>query len=179
MMLHLARNLRRNTHFYAILVFSILNAGCIHSRHIHHDSPQKELNTINEELAGKTAQITFHSDPGELTAENIRVSPDSVFFVDTKTDRQQRFANTDIDKIIVRNHSRGALEGFGGGLLTWGGLVGLVAIVIGGNDDSDEDGPTGGQAVAYAFVAGTLLPITGTIVGAAAGSRKIYNFNQK
>lgn len=161
------------------MIFSILSVGCIHSRHILHDSLTKELDKINEELAGKRVQIELLGDSKKLTAKNIYLSPDSVYYVETKTNKQDRIDISHVHRIITKNHGKGAIEGFAGGLLTWGGLVGVSILAIGGKVDPVEDGPGEGILVYYAILGGAPLPILGTIIGAAAGSKKIYVFNKK
>jgi hypothetical protein len=165
---------RRKTYFYVITIFSILNVGCIHSRHVLNDSLTEELDQINKELEEKRAQIALLSDSKELAAENMYLSADSVYYVETKTDGQERIAIADVHRIITKNHGRGAVEGFAGGLITWGGLVGISILAAGGAEA--EDGPTGGTLVYYTILAGAPLPIVGTIIGAAVGSKKIYVF---
>lgn len=168
----------RKTYFYVIIIFSILSGGCIHSRHILNDSLTEELDQINEELAGKTVQISLLGDSKKLTAENIYLSADSVY-VETKTGENYRIAISDVHRIITKNHGRGALEGFAGGLITWGGLVGVTILAIGGKADPVEDGPSEGTLVFYTILGGAPLPLLGTIIGAVAGSKKIYVVNKK
>lgn len=169
----------RQTYSYVIMIFSILNVGCIHSRHILHDSLTTELETINEELEGKGAQIALLSDSKELTAENIYLSADSVYYVRTKTNEREQTAISDVHRIITKNHGKGAVEGLAGGLITWGGLVGVTILAIGGKVDSAEDGPGEGVLLGYTILGGAALPILGATIGAAAGSKKIYVFNEK
>ncbi len=169
------------SYFYVILIFSILNVGCIHSRHILRDSSTEELDKTNEELLGKRAQMSLLRKSEKLTAENVYLSADSVYYVETKTNEQKQIAVSDVYKIATRNRGRGTVEGFVGGLVIWGGLVGtsLLLVTAFPDDPTVEDGPGGGALVYSLMVGGSALPVLGTIIGAAVGSRKIYVFNKE
>lgn len=164
--------------FRLIMVVSIFNVGCIHSRHIQPGVPSDDLIKMNKELAGKHAQIALLHDDAVLSAKNVHVFADTVF-IDTKTEERQQRAIADIHRIVVKNHARGAVEGFAGGALAWGGFVGVAYLATLGDSEPSEGGFAEGTLPYYVFLVGTSLPVLGTIIGAASGSQKLFVLNQK
>lgn len=166
--------IRRKWYCHLIMIFFVFNLGCIHSRYIHRDRPTEELETVNKELAGKKAQIALFRDAKRLPATEVYLSADSVHYVDAKTGVREQVAISDVHRITTRDHGRGATEGLTGGLIAWGGLVGLSILAIGGKADPAEDGPGEGILVYFAILGGASLPIVGTIIGATTGHKEIY-----
>lgn len=157
----------------------IFGVGCSHTRHIRASHPEKEAGKIDRALGWKKAKIIFVGDAPPLTAKNVQVSADSIYYVNAETSDQERVAISDVHRIVTKDHALGAAEGFVFGALSWGGLIGLSFLAIGGEPEPVEDGPGEGILVYYAVMGGAPLPILGTLIGAGIGSRNVYVFNEK
>ena len=122
-------------------------------------------NDMNGKLRGEAATIEFRNG-SSVSANQITFSDDSVSWVDRRTDVASRARINQIDKIVLKDHGRGATEGLGFGLLAGvgGGLIAGVAATSGHH--SELEGLGGLLIFAAGTVAGTVVGLmTGVIIG--------------
>ncbi len=159
---------KRYSHLLVILAF--FDFGCAHTHQISQQSP------VN--FGSKKVRIVLMNSSERIAAHHVQVASDSVSYINTKTKMKRSVATTEVDKIITVNHGKGAAEGLGVGLLTGLAMVGVSAALIAGAE-WDGDGPHPLTFVVLAALAGAGFTGVSTIIGAAAGSRDIYVFDEK
>ncbi len=177
--LYLFRSLLRKSYLHVFMIFSIIIVGCTHTRHIPQHPLSDQLDEINKNLSGKKVEIVLATSSEHIAAENVYVAYDSVHYINTKTNMKKHIAASEVNKITIISHGKGAAEGFGIGMLSWVVLT-VASVMIIGDKGPVEDGPPAIQVVAYyALVGGAPIPILTTFVGAARGSKKTYVFDDK
>lgn len=176
--LYLFRSLLRKSYLHVFMIFSIIIVGCTHTRHIPRHPLSDQLDEINKNLSGKKVKIVLATSSEHIAAENVYVAYDSVHYINTKTNMKKHIAASEVNKITIISHGKGAAEGFGLGMLSWVGATVVAIAIVGGGPV--EDGPPASTLVAYyALVWGAPIPILTTFVGAAGGSKKTYVFDDK
>jgi hypothetical protein len=111
---------------------------------------------MNEELTGRDVIIEL-KDGRETSSQVVTVSDDSVSWLDARTKGKSKASIQQINKIVMKSSSIGALEGIGFGLVVGGGL----GFLIGSTEHSRE--------IPMEFVGLILGGGTGTIVGLITG----------
>ena len=120
---------------------------------------------MNEELKGQDVKIEL-KDGREISAKEVKISDDSVSWVDQRTDEESKAGIREINKIVMKSHWTGALEGLGFGLAGGGGLGALVGQLAVGNDGEWGTGAGAAVGLILGGGAGTIVGlITGLIVG--------------
>ncbi len=127
---------------------------------------------INEELKGRHAKIELR-DGKEIFAKEVRISDDSVSWLDARTDKQSGANIGQLNKIVIKNYLLGGLEGLGFGVVGGGGVGALVGQVTVGNDG---DWGTGAGAVVGLILGGGTGTIVGLITGLIIGHSYNYEF---
>jgi len=120
---------------------------------------------MNKELKGRVVKIKL-KDGGMISAKDVKISEDSVSWVDERTDRESRTNIRQLDNIVMKNHLLGSLEGVVFGLVGGGGLGALVGQVATGNNG--EWGTGGGAAMGFILGGGAGIIFgfpTGLIIG--------------
>jgi hypothetical protein len=146
-----------------LLFLIVLFFGCTSTEYIgkYSSSPDEEYKKLTYELANQ--MVTFSLNNGaEITGRVIQVRVDSTTFFDN--DLARSIPTSEIDTILLIDHSRGLHEGlmlgiFGGGLLIAFDLLAL----------------RGDLLFAISFDAlGLLSPPTGAVLGSSKGHKSLY-----
>ena len=120
---------------------------------------------MNEELEGQRVKIEL-KDGEVISAKDVKISEDSVSWVDNHTNRKSKASIQKLDRIVMNNHLLGSLEGLGFGLLGGGGLGAVVGQLAVGNET--EWGTGAGAAIGFILGGGAGIIIgfpTGLIIG--------------
>jgi hypothetical protein len=113
-----------------------------------------------EELTGREANIEL-KDGRHILAKEVKISDDSASWVDARTEGKSKASIQQINKIVTKSSSIGALEGIGFGLVGGGGLGFLV-----GSTQHAREIPMELIGVILGGGTGTIVGlITGLIVG--------------
>jgi hypothetical protein len=123
---------------------------------------------INEKLEGRKVSITLLNGE-ELVGKDIKLERDSLSYKDLQSQWTKVIATQEIKKIYYKNHSIGALEGLGLGILAIpvGMFLGAI-IVYSGSGGKDFSGYAG------ALIGGGITPLLGFTLGAAIGHTYKY-----
>jgi hypothetical protein len=127
---------------------------------------------INEELKGRDIKIRL-KDGGVISGKDVKVSEDSVSWVDELTDRESKTNIRQLDGIVTKNHLLGSLEAVGFGLVGGGGLGALVGQVAVGNNG--KWGTGAGDAMGFILGGGAGI-ILGFLTGLIIGHSYNYEF---
>jgi len=127
---------------------------------------------MNEELKGEDVKIEL-KDGMNIFAKDVKISDDSMSWVNQETDEESRASLLDINKIIMKSHGTGALEGTGFGLVGGGGLGALVGQIIVGNHGAWG---TGAGVFFGSIIGGGIGIIVGPITGLIIGHSYNYEF---
>ncbi|NQT24007.1 hypothetical protein HQ585_01495 [candidate division KSB1 bacterium] len=161
--------------FIVILLIIALVISITQCTHLKNFST---LDEVNEAIAGKKATLTLF-DKEKIVGKDVQVFPDSTVWSDSKLNKKQSIATSEINHIILRNHLRGALEGLWKGALIPGG----IGFVIGLSDGDDTSGfwrMTAGEKALMGFVLfGAPGAVLGSLFGAANGSNNKYIINNE
>jgi len=152
----------------------LVNAGCSHLRPIGACTHIRDVGKVNKALAGKKARIVLTGDERERAAENVWLAADSVCYVEAATGRTQRLPICDISRITAIDHARGAVDGFGKGLLAAGMVFGAAVVVASRTDVGSDSGNELAGAVGIFAAVETLSVLGSPLRGAPAGSKMIY-----
>jgi hypothetical protein len=162
---------------FGVLVFCILQLGCSSSYEVS-SSPtgDSSFTTFNVDASDRSGVIVFQDD-SDLDARNIAAAPDSIRFLNEKTNAITAMPTHTVKKVVFKNHGVGFLEGFG-----WGAGIGIVSGAILGliGSTSKYSGSTG-EDVAWATltlgaIGGAVGGVIGGIWGVAAGHSYRYEF---
>ena len=100
----------------------------------------------------------------------VKTSGDSIVARDYTFDRDLHFHFSDVQKVEIKDHGKGAWQGF-----LWGVPVGVVGGYLAGGDNAqDALGSRGAGAIIYGFVGGVIGPI----IGAIRGKTETYLFEE-
>jgi hypothetical protein len=127
---------------------------------------------MNQVLQGENVTIELKNE-GELSAEDVTISNDSIAWVDRGTEAASRASIREIRTIVLKSHGTGALEGLGLGLAGGGALGALVGQISVGN--GGEWGTGAGAAMGLILGGGTGI-VVGAITGAIVGHSDNYEF---
>ena len=127
---------------------------------------------MNEELKGQEVKIKL-MDGRDISAKDVKISDDSLLWVNQETDEESKASIQDIYKIVMGSHGIGALEGAGFGLVGGAGLGALFGQIQTGND---TEWGTGGGAAIGLILGGGIGIIVGPITGAIIGHSYNYEF---
>jgi len=159
--------------FLLIFVF-----GCAHTHHLPQDSPADEFSEVNKKLSNKEVAIFLADDSRQIEAKNVHIAPDSVSYLDIRTDNRSRIATHNVNKIIHAKYGKGALEGFGLGVLAGSAIFGSsILIALSHGDNSEAAGFERLGILATGLALGGIAVFISPFVGAAKGSQDIYILN--
>jgi len=127
---------------------------------------------MNEELKGQDVEIEL-KDGRDISAKDVKISDDTVSWVDQQTDQAFKASILEINKIVMKSSSIGALEGAGFGLVGGGGLGALVGQIIVGNHGAWG---TGAGVFFGSIIGGGIGIIVGPITGLIIGHSYNYEF---
>ena len=134
---------------------------------------------LNERTAGRRATVILISGAG-FQAQGVLVTPDSTSWLDPRTDDLRTVPTEQVLELQLVSHGKGALQGFGIGVLS--GAVTGAFLGIADGDDPRSDGfnimrfSAAQKAAMGAVVLGGLGGLAGLPLGASVGSRDIYRF---
>ena len=102
------------TIYWILIISMVFCLGCSSIRFVGYDEPS--CAELNKQLVGEKARITLKN--GEvIKGENISVTPDSTFWVESELKRKQTVSTSDVMEISIKNHSQSARAGLFFGLL--------------------------------------------------------------
>ncbi len=157
-------------------LFVIIYSGCSHV-HILKTGPEGSAQ-FPDEINHKKTTLTLRGTGDFTDVRLIRMTPDSTFWKLTNG-QILKASSGEIAQIQFVNRGRGALEGLGIGVLV-GGITGAVIGLASGNDNEGFIRfSAGAKALMGAVFFGALGGLIGTPIGAAAGSRDIYHFENR
>lgn len=162
--------------FTMLFGLAISCGGCSSSYSVSSEGkPNSEYSyrEVNKELNGEHVTIAL-KDGRDIFAKEVKISDDSLSWVDKRTDEESHASTRDINKIVVKGHWTGALEGLGIGLLGGGGLGALVGQVAVGNEG--EWGTGAGAAMGFILGGGAGI-ISGFTTGLIIGHSYNYEFS--
>ena len=128
---------------------------------------QYSYREMNEELKGRDVKIEI-KNLRYISAKEVKISDDSVSWVDQRTNQKFKASIRQLDKIVVKNHFLGALEGLGLGLVGGAG-AGAAAL-----SSTNFSGPPGWYV--GLILGGPVGGGTGLIIGAIKGHSYNYEF---
>jgi hypothetical protein len=155
-----------------VVGLAIASGGCSSSYTVSSTGkPNAEYSyrEMNEELKGRDVKIKL-KDGRDISATEAKISDDSVSWVDRRTDEASKVSVREINGIVTKSHSIGALEGIGFGLVGGGGLGAIVGQVAVGNDGAWGTGA--GAAIGFILGGGA-----GVIFGFPTGLRIGHSYN--
>ena len=123
---------------------------------------------MNKKLRGQDVKIEL-KDGSDISAMDVKISADSVSWIDQETDEESKASILEINKIVMESSSIGALEGAGFGLVAGGGL----GLLWGINQEDSEIAPPG---IVGPIIGGGTGLIVGSITGAIIGHSYNYKF---
>lgn len=126
---------------------------------------------MNEELKGQDVKIEL-KDGMDISAKDVKISKDAVSWVDPWTEKESKASIRDINKIVMKSHGTGALEGIGFGLFGGVGLVAIAEQIDGGNNQSSG---IGNEDVGL-ILGGGIGIVVGSITGLIVGHSYNYEF---
>lgn len=158
-----------------IYTLSLLITGCTHT------CKYSTLGELNSKIKDKEAIIVL-KDEQELIGKDIKISPDSTFWIDQDTENNKSMITSDISSIITKNRGQGAIEGLGLGILC-GGVIGAAIGYGSGDDPYQWDQPIRFTAEDKALILGVglggIAGLLGMLSGAAAGSNDKFIINKQ
>ncbi len=140
-------------------------------------SSTKELKSIDEvrmKICEGRAIIQLKSGT-DYKGRIIKMSGDSIQFLNTRTDSTLQLSFQDIKYFKVKNHLTGALEGFliGGASLSVPSAILLSSMTTGENDHSLSSG-----VILYGTLIGTGVgSLSGVLIGSLLGHRYTYIYS--
>ena len=148
----------------ASLLFSI---GCS-SSYVVSSSPNADpsFDTFNVDARDRSGTIVFQ-DGRKLDARNIIAAPDSIRFLNEKTNAITVVPTHTVKKVVFKNHGVGALYGLG-----IGALVGAAIILVMASGPNEDEGLVAAYTLAGAAGAGAI----GGVFGLGIGHSYEYQF---
>jgi hypothetical protein len=148
----------------ASLLFSI---GCS-SSYVVSSSPNADpsFDTFNVDARDRSGAIVFQ-DGRKLDARNIITAPDSIRFLNEKTNAITVVPTHTVKKVVFKNHGVGALYGLGIGALVGAAII--LVIVSGPNEDE-------GLVAAYTLAGAAGAGAIGGVIGLGRGYSYEYQF---
>ena len=124
---------------------------------------------MNEELKGHDVRIEL-KDGGEISAKEVKISDDSVSWVDAHSDSTFSIVTAKVKTVARKNHWVGGAEGFGFGFIP-GAAIGFAL----GSTKSAQSFAGSSIAPALAGLFGSATGVIGGIVGLIIGHS--YNYD--
>lgn len=125
-----------------------------------------------EELTGRDVTIQL-KDGRSILAKEVKISDDSVSWVDRETNKESRAGIGQIKTIVNKNHLVGFLEGLGFGVVGGGGLGALIGNSL--NEGGGDFGSGFGAVIGLILGGGTGI-LVGSTTGATIGHSYNYEF---
>lgn len=148
--------------------------ACSHTYVFDKAFPLESLKKINDRTKGKKGIIQT-SDGRKHNANEINVALDSTSWLETKTNSYRTRSNSELSKIVVKDHGKGAVEGLGFGFLS--GFAGGFAFGYLASSESGFFGREGGATIAGTAL-GLLGGFFGLIIGSVSGDQNTFKFNE-
>ena len=160
----------------AVIVISLMLTptlmGCAHNYTVRPTEPE-DYTSLNQRALQKQAIVTL-MDGRTVPADKLRFAPDSTSWIDPNTRKVMTVRTTGVSNIRFVRRGKGALQGFGIGLL--GGAVGGAIIGIAISDESADAPFTPGAApFTVGIFFGGVGGLIGIPIGAAIGSKDVYH----
>jgi hypothetical protein len=152
--------------FIILVVLTFLIMGCSHSHRIYKSA--YDLNRVNQKLTDNKARIYLMDKSEKISAQNVKISSDSISYFDSDSGTKMRIAASKVNKILINDHGKGFAEGLLVGLST----SGVIFLLLKAN--SNQSVPND----AYLALGGIGVLILGPIIGGMSGSQDIYIINE-
>jgi len=125
---------------------------------------------MNKELVGEDVKIEM-KDGNEISATDVKIVNDSLSWTDEDTEKKSKTSLELIDKIVMKNHSIGGLEGFGFGLVGGAGITVLTTKASYGKFALDPS-----SSYSEIFLSWGIAGIIGGTTGLFIGHKYKYEF---
>jgi hypothetical protein len=152
---------------FNLFLFSFYIAGCSTTYQLHTDDMSPEQ--LNEELTNHKAQIVLLNGQ-KITATKIQVTGDTTLWVNPENDCLYVSSNHQINKIVVRDREKGALDGTFFGVLSGSVLASWQSGVYERKDDK--------SALYRPETVFLISVVMNTVIGVIIGHRNNYLFNE-
>lgn len=155
----------------SLLVLAALTA-CSSTKFVDRKSSHSTLSEIGRLAGGKMATLEL-VDNQTYYARDLSIDSDSVFWQDWQTGQLNIQPISNLKRIEIRSHSRGAIDGLaiGSGVGAFGGFMVLASI---GSEDINVT--RGEQGALGAIIFGGIGSVLGVSIGAAVGSKYEFVF---
>ncbi len=158
------------------LFMAIIFLGCSYTSVVRTDSAK--FMDLQRQVKNKKAKVTLQNSQFYLNAKLTRLAPDSISWM-LPNGQVISVPTEEVSEIYFVNRGRGALEGFGLGLLV-GVLTGAIIGLPSGGDNALRDllFPAELKAIIGAIYFGGAGGLIGIPIGAAAGSKSKYQLQE-
>jgi len=161
---------------FTILIFlAIFFCGCSSTYTVRSTEAEDAFSyeQMNEELKERNVTIQLR-DWTDIYAKKVLIANDSISWLNRSTDEKYKVRIGRLDKIVIKNHGLGILEGLGLGLLGGGGL-GLLLAGITSSDSKNSEAKAWGFLI-FSVLGASLGTVVGLLSGAISGHSYIYEF---
>jgi hypothetical protein len=166
--------------FLVCLVVAVVSIGngCVHSRVLTNETPPDTLAQLNQDFGGRPGTIKLHT--GEyIPCQLVHLTADSILYTN-HSGTQEAFPNSDIERVVIRDHSRGLLDGaeYGAGIGAFVGTgLGFFASILSESSancsdcNHDKDVLTLPEGLLFGALGGAFLGAGfGAVLGGTEGS---------
>lgn len=153
-----------------LIVVALFIVGCAHTHRLSQPPTAVDFDEFNKIAKGRKGQIVL-LDGRKFSGYDIRVAPSTTSWRDSARTITKNIPTSEINKIQFGNRGRGALEGFGVGVLIGGASAILLGLTSGGGEEFSPITTGVILAIYIGMPAGAVL---GTIIGTSVGSKDVF-----
>lgn len=163
----------------AVALMAVLLCGCSSVEMVKMDEGDQSLHKVNRAVRGQVVRLDLHSGE-KKNVMSLHVAPDSVTWIDRKTNTIKGEPLANVREISVRKAGRGALRGLLVGVVVGAAVGGARALAQGDDPVEDPLAITKEEKlrmfpIAHAVYASLLS----TPIGAMLGTRQRFQFETK
>lgn len=158
----------------ALIVLSFLIIGCSQTYVLNKESQSDFMEQIQKKTRKKKVVIEGR-DGKKYDAEEIWPLIDSTSWRDPTTNSYKTKSNSELKRIVISDHAKGAVEGLGFGILS--GFAGGFVLGYAASSEHAYFGRAGSATVTGTAL-GALGGFLGLIVGSASGDNDIFLFGE-
>lgn len=165
-------------YFFQILFLLYFCACSSTYRFQNSDFSLAELNT---RIEGGSASVVL-TNGREYDGHNFVIGNQKIFWIDSRSGKAYSVSPSDVQKIIDRDHGKGAIEGIGAGFasgFSLGALIGLLSFDPDAEHGWVEPDSYGSAALGAGLLLGIPIAIAGLPIGALAGHQDIFFINEQ
>ena len=157
-----------------LIIMGFFILGCSHTYVLDKESRNEFAEQLNKKTRKKEAVIQTR-DGKKYNAEEIWFLLDSTSWRDPTTNSYKTRSNSELYKIVINDHGKGAVEGLGLGVLS--GFAGGFVLGYLASSESEYFGRAG-TATITGTALGVLGGFLGLIGGSASGDKNIFMFDE-